>query len=244
MKNYMKWVGVLSVVGIMQALWSPAQDVVKASLALMPGYAESQEKGVLVDFVKAIAQEANRKIDIQVVPFTRSIADVIGGQVAFHMPLIQIPGNEKGTDEFDYSEETIFHVNFVLYTAKSKAIDKSNLAGLKVATDAAHVKYFPEIKQIEPITSLEGGLKMVDAGRLDAFVFADFACDPIVKQGDMKSLKRDLYKRFDVKAVLPKNGRGGDTDKMLTAAIEKMREKKTFDKIMGVVDAPYDNWQP
>lgn len=45
----------------------------KASLARMPVYALSQDKGVLVDFVKAIADVSKNKISIKVQPFASSI---------------------------------------------------------------------------------------------------------------------------------------------------------------------------
>jgi len=214
----------------------------KASIAQMPVYAESKDKGVLVDFVKALEKASGEKIEYQVVPFPRSMSDVQEKKVDFHMPLIQIPGSETGTDKFDYSTATIFHVNFTLYSNKKGDITPQNVGKSKVETEAAHTAYFgfPVIQSF----SLEGSLKKVDAGRIDAFIFADNASDPIIKKEKLSNIKRQLFKRFDVKVILPKGDRGGATDKFLSAAIDKLKKSGEFNKIMGVIDAPFDNWQP
>jgi ABC-type amino acid transport substrate-binding protein len=218
-----------------------AQDY-KASLAKMPVYAESKDKGVLVDLVKAIASEAGTKINLVVEPFARSINNVASGKADFHMPLIAIPDVDTATLGYDYSTETIFHVNFVLYTKKGSGVTKDKLSGLKVETDIAHLPYFNF--PIKGSSNLELSLKKVEAGRIDAFIFADFASDPLVKKNNFKNIKRDLYRVYDVKIVLPKNGRDGSTDKFLSETIGKMRANGSYDKIMSKIDVPYDNWQP
>ena len=214
----------------------------KASLANMPVYAESADKGVLVDFVKAISKVSGSPIKIEVVPFARSMENVISKQVDFHMPLIMVPNADEKKLNYDHSTETIFHVNFVLYSNKNKPLDLNKLSGLKLETDRAHTQYFPF--PIEPSSSLESSLKRVDAGRIDGFIFADFASDPIVKAEKLTNIKRQLYKVFDVKIILPKGGKGGETDKFLTSAISALRKNGEFDKIMGPIDQKYNDWQP
>jgi polar amino acid transport system substrate-binding protein len=213
-----------------------------ASLAQMPVYAESKDKGVLVDFTKALAAASGDTIKYQVVPFKRSMAAVIDGKVDFHMPLIQNPNIPEAKLPYDHSTATIFHVNFVLFSNKSKPLDMKNLGKYKIDTDAAHVAYFPF--KTNPSSNLESSLKKLNAGRIDGFIFADVASDPIVKKLKLSNLKRQLYKRFDVKIILPKGGKGGPTDQMISAAIGKMKKNGQFEKIMGVLDTPYNDWQP
>ncbi|MES1982042.1 MAG: transporter substrate-binding domain-containing protein [Pseudomonadota bacterium] len=214
----------------------------KASLAQMPVYAESKDKGVLVDFVKALEKVSGDRIEYQVVPFPRSMNDVQEKKVDFHMPLIQIPGTEIGTDKFDYSTETIFHVNFTLYSRKGLDITPATASKFKVETEAAHTDYFNF--PIAASTNIEGSLKKVDAGRIDAFIFADFASDPLIRQNKLTNIKRQLFKRFDVKVILPKGARGGPTDKFLSENIAKLIKNGDMARIMGPIDAPFDNWQP
>jgi len=213
-----------------------------ASLAKMPGYAESTEKGILVDFVKAISSESGEKIDLVVKPFARSINNVVTGKADFHMPLIAIPNVDTATLGYDYSTETIFHVNFVLYTKKGSDITIDKLKDSKVETDIAHLPYFDF-----PITgspNVESSLKKVNAGRIDAFIFADFASDPLIKKNNFTNIKRDLFKVYDVKIVLPQGSKGGKTDKFLSDIIAKLKANGMYNKIIGPIDGPYDNWQP
>lgn len=209
----------------------------RASLAQMPGYAESTEKGVLVDFVKAIERVSGDRIELQVVPFQRSMNDVQERKVDFHMPLIQLPGSESGTNDFDYSTETIFHVNFALYATKGRGVKADNVGSFKTETDQAHVVYFDF--PVAPSSNIEASLKKVNAGRIDAFIFADVASDPLVVANKLGNVERSLYKRFNVRAVLPRGGHGGPTDQFLSEAIAKLRASGEFDRIMGGIDQPF-----
>lgn len=210
----------------------------KASLAQMPVYAESMEKGVLVDLVKAIKKASGQDITYQVVPFARSMNSVETSEVDFHMPLIE-PLDMK-VAKFSLSTETIFHVNFILYTKKGSDITPGNLDGKNIETDLAHTPYFPF--KINASTSIESSLKKLDAGRIDGFIFADQATDPVLKNLKLVNVKRQLYKRFNVKIILPKAG-AAETDKFLSETIQKLRKDGEYDKIMSVLDMPYDNWQ-
>lgn len=207
----------------------------KASLAQMPVYAESKEVGVLVDFVKALSAVSKQPIAYEVVPFARSMAYVERGQVDFHMPLIQPIDMEKVG--FSLSSETIFHVNFVLYTRRDRPLDPALLAGKVIETDTAHTPYFPFA--IKPSSSIEGSLRRLDAGRIDGFIFADKATDPVLKATGLNNIRRQFYRRFDVKIVLPKGGTGGPTDLFLSQTIRKMRQTGQFQKILGPLDRPY-----
>lgn len=233
----------LSVAFIMALAVAPAAKAgsYQASLAQMPVYAESADKGVLVDLVKAIAKESGQSISIQVVPFKRSMDNVVNKKVDFHMPLIMNPTTDEKTLPYDHSTATIFHVNFVLYSNKAKPLDLNNLGQYKLETDAAHVQYFPF--KVEPTSNLESSLKKVNAGRIDGFVFADMASDPIVKSLKLGNIKRQLYKVFEVKIILPKGGKGGPTDKMLSDAVAKLQAKGEYVKIMGPIDQKYNDWQ-
>jgi hypothetical protein len=64
-----------------------AQTTLVASLAEIPGLADSNEEGVLVDIVKAIDEVWEEgTIEIIVAPFARSIQNVINGDADFHIP--------------------------------------------------------------------------------------------------------------------------------------------------------------
>jgi len=213
-----------------------------ASIANLPVLADTPDKGVLIDLVKAIEKESGIPIKREVAPFVRSMDAVINHRADFHLPLIMVPNADESKLEYDHATETIFHVNFVLYSNKNKPLDMSKLGSYKLETDRAHIQYFPF--PTEASSSLENSLKRVDAGRIDGFIFAALESDSIIKQDNLKNIHRSLYKTFDVKIILPKGGRGGETDKLLTSAIESLRKKGLYDKIMASVEQPYVDWQP
>lgn len=215
---------------------------INGSLAKMPIYAESKDKGVLIDLVKAVADVSKNNIDIKVLPFSASLNLVAYNKKDFHMPLIKNDIINQDELKYYYSTDTIFHVNFVIYCLKNKNINAQNIANFKVETDRAHIGYFP-FKTI-PSNSIEKSLEKVVNGEIDAFIFADFATDPYLKQIDSKNIKREFYKRFDSKIVLPKNKKGKQTDAMFIDALEKLRSTGRLQQIVGQIDAPYDNWQP
>lgn len=217
-----------------------AVDSMKASLAKMPVYAENNDKGVLVDFTKAMSKELGIPISYRVVPFARSMKNVIDKKVDFHMPLIKSPGYYGKELPYDHSTATIFHVNFVLYSTKANPLSKDQLKTAKIETDRAHTEYFP-FKTI-PSSCIECSLKKVVKGRIDAFIFADFATDGFAKS--MPEIHRQLYRVFDVKIILPKGGRGGPVDQALSRAIKGLKDKGEFQRIMGAIDLPYKDWQP
>lgn len=217
-------------------------EAYKTTLAQMPVYAESATKGVLVDFVKAMEKISDNTMSISVYPFSRSMNNVLKGNADFHIPLIKNDIIPEEKLPYSYSTETIFHVNFVLYTRKGSNVTPENLHLFNVETDRAHVDYFPF--KSNPAGQIDLSLKKLHRGRIDAFVFSDAATDVVLKELGFNDIKRTLYKRFDVKIILPKNDHGKKIDQMLTSTIQKLRASGEFDKIMGPIDLPYDNWQP
>ena len=65
-----------------------------------------------------------------------------------------------------------------------------------------------------------------------------------MKNIDNKAFKRELYKRFDVKIILPKSDKAKEIDTMLSDSIAKLRANGKYSQVIGPVDAAYDNWQP
>jgi polar amino acid transport system substrate-binding protein len=213
-----------------------------ATLAQMPVYAVSKTEGVLVDFIKALESVTGSTIDYDVTVFARSMNNVITGKKDFHIPLIKNDLIPEDKLPYSFSTETIFHVNFVLYTLKGSPVNLDNLSQYKVETDRAHVDYFP-FKTI-PSNSPDQSLNKLHIGRIDAFVFADNATDPVLKQLGFTNIQRRLYKKFDVKIILQKNERNKKIDDMLTEAIKKLRKSGKMAEIMDKIDKPYNNWQP
>ena len=232
---------ILSIVLILSSTIVYAADY-NATLGNMPVYAESKDKGVLVDLVKEIQKESGNSINIKVLPFASSLYMVQKNRSDFHIPLIKNDIVDVDKLPFTYSSETIFHVNFVIYSLKNKKIDINNLAQYKIETDRAHVAYFPF--KTNASNSISGSLSKINDGKIDAFIFADFATDPYLKESKFKNLSRELYKVFDVKMVLPKSAKAKQIDTMLSSSISNLKQSGKYQEIMGKIDLAYSDWQP
>ncbi len=79
---------------------------------------------------------------------------------------------------------------------------------------------------------------------IDAYIFADTATDPFLRELSYKNITRSLYKVFDVKIILSKDEDGQKMDKILSEAVQELRANGQLQKIEGGVDLPYNNWQP
>ncbi|QTA93058.1 hypothetical protein [Desulfonema magnum] len=164
------------------------------------------------------------------------------GKADFHIPLIKNPTVSEDSLDYDHSAETIFHVNFVLYSNKNKVLHKQRLKDYYIETDLAHTQYFDF--PIHPSSRIKSSLTKVNMGRTDGFIFADTASDPLIRKHNFKNIRRELYQVFEVKIVLPKGGQGGETDNILTSEIKKLRQSGRYENIMRSIDRPYDDWQP
>lgn len=218
----------------------------KASLAIMPQSAEIDENGnyygAYVELIRALDKLTSSKTEMDVVPFKRSISNLTSGRADYHIPLIKIPGVPESELPYSFSTETLFQVSFVLYTNKSHPIDAEKLRDYSLITDSAHTDFFPF--PIRGTACLPCAIKMVNAGRIDGFIFAQNEIDPIIRAQGLTNVHRQLYKNYDVKIVLPKGQRGKEVDAYFSEGIKILRERGEYDKLLAPVLLPYQEWQP
>ncbi len=215
-------------------------------MASMPLSAEIDEKGQIrgayVDLVRALDQLTGSKTNIIVVPFKRSILNLVEGKADFHIPLIEPPNTDLTVLPYAFSTQTLFQVAFVLYTHKNKVLDINNLGKYQIATDSAHTQFL-DFEAIG-ISCLSCTLKMVDAARLDGFIFAQNEIDPYIKELGLKNIHRQLYRNFDVKILIPKGAAGKKIDQYLTSGIQALKESGDYDTLLAPLVSPYREWQP
>ncbi len=235
-------------------------EPLRVSIPKMPVHAESHHKGVLVDFVKVLAKKLKRDIDIQVVPFSRSIYYVSTGKVDFHLPFIKpnieylIDKADLADEEIDiefkqhlhdfiYSDETIFHVNFVLYSHIDVPIDLNKIEDYKIETDSAHLPFLKGV--LLGSDCIICSLKKVQHKMTDGYIFADSSTDPLLQKNKsfLSSVKRDLYEKFAVKILFPNTEKGHELNKKVSAVIADMRLSGELTQLLSVVDFTYDDWQ-
>jgi len=221
-------------------------DALKASLATMPLSAEVDSngnfKGAYVDLIHAIDRLTGTSTHIVVTPFKRSIRNLVTGDADYHIPFIEPPNTDRSKLPYAFSTETLFQVAFVLYTNKERTLDTNNLAKYKIATELAHVSFFPF--PASGLSCLSCGLKMVESGRIDGFIFAQNEMDPFISKLGLKKIRRQLYKNFNVKILIPRNKKGKDIDHYFTSGIQTLRAQGVYDHLLAPLLMPYKDWQP
>ena len=220
-----------------------ARDL-KGSLPLIPPLVESKDNGILVDLLKAMAEEyKDGKITWEVYSFKKSMENVEKGRTDFHMPFVK-SNTYAGELPIMFSTEVIFKVVFVLYTNKNnKSINPGNARKYKIESDLGTMYLFDF--KVTGSPDLESSLKKVDAGKIDGWLFAMPESDGALKKLGLKNIKRQEFANYDVRIVLDNSTKGKEVDKIFTNLIGKLRANGKYQKIMApILDQRFDPWQP
>ena len=208
-----------------------ARDL-KASLGYVPLLAESPDKGILPDLIKAMDEiYTDGQITIEVFPSNRALDNVIKGTHDFFMPILKSDTMDPDKLPYKYSE-TLWTSIFVLYTNKNNTeINLNNLANYKIETNRAIADYFdfPTL----PFDNVESSLKKVDMGRIDGLIYGMSVTDPVLKSLNLKNIKRTNYKTYEGPIVVAKGPKGEEVESIILPLIKKLRQNGTFDKIMA-----------
>ena len=203
----------------------------KISVGKLPLYSESKDKGILIDVIKAMDEEyKDGKFIIEVYPFGRSIDNVRNGKADFHFPTIGKNIWSKETDIYEKelakqglkrSSCSLTKTHFALYTNSEKPkVDVTKLKDYKIETDSGHTIFFnPKVKGT---TCLPCSVKKLSKGRIDGLIFASREIGTMIKNGGYKNIKRQNFKIFGSKFILPAGKKGEEIDKLLSSLIEKM----------------------
>ncbi len=226
------------------------------SLPQRPGIAEKGPNGEiygsLVDLIIAIDNEyiGGKIIILGIYPFQHSIKNVIDGNADFHPIMIK----DKNPEGFVYSSERIAVLSDVLYTNSDKPrLDMGNLWKYRIDVGRGHANFFRKefLKSgnkppanINEVDRIMQGLLKVAFGRIDGFLMDMDSADSVLRKLRLKNIRRELYERKDVHAIVPLGPRGKEVDKILTKALGKLREKGHLKKLVYNLHKPWKDWQP
>jgi len=203
----------------------------KISVGKLPLYSESKDKGILIDVIKALDEEyKDGRFVIEVYPFERSINNVVTGDADFHFPTIGKNIWAKETDKYETdlldkglmrSSCSLTKPHFALYRKSDKPdIDVSKMQDYRVETDSGHTVFFN--KEMQGTTCLPCSVEKLSAGRIDGLVFASREIDFMIKDGGYKNIKRQNFKVFGSKFILPAGEKGEEINRLLSTLIERM----------------------
>jgi polar amino acid transport system substrate-binding protein len=222
------------------------QNNLKVSLPLMPPAIINANEGVFVDLIKAMKEDyKDGTIEIiGVYPFARSVENVISGTADIHIPITK--SLTDSLEKINYMESTvsIFTVPWVLYVNKDvKGLNANTVSKYKICTQRGN-NLFLDLK-VQEVNDIETGLKIVSAGRLDAFIFGMPPADMALKNSGIKNIRRIYYKNLPSVFLLQKSERGKEVDKILTKIIKSLKDKGIYQKIMRppFILEKYEDWQ-
>jgi polar amino acid transport system substrate-binding protein len=206
---------------------------VRGNLALVAPAVESHDKGVLVDLVKAIAEEyKDGQITWDVYPFAKTLTNVEQGRADFQMPLLHNPNISDDKLPFLVSTESLYRAVFVLYTNQdNKDINLTNLSKYNIETDMGHVAFFDF--KVTGSTSIESSLQKVSSGKIDGWIFSQSPSDQALKRLGLSNIKRWEYRKFDVTLVTPKTERGKEVNAALTKIISQLKASGKYNAILA-----------
>lgn len=213
------------------------------SLPYLPSLSESSERGILINLLNEMDQVYEGRIIIKgIFPFKRSMHNVFVGESDFHLPILLDPDMPKNKLGYSHSTTTIFHVVFAIYTKKGRALDMTKLSTYNIEVERAHVPLFSFT--VAPSSDIDHSLRMVNDGRIDAYIFAAKETDDVlIKLGLAKVIDRQFYKEYDVRAVLPEGIKGAETDKIISDILNKMKATGSLQDILSPINTYYQNWQ-
>lgn len=214
------------------------------TLGYLPVISEDNNKGILVNFLKAMQRAyPEGKISFEVLPFKRSLEGAINGKVDFHAPILKDPNKTPQELGFRYSDANVWNVIFALYTNRqNKEINIDNLSKYRIETDAAHVGFFgfPTI----PSSCIDCSLKKVNAGRIDGYIFAAMESDSVVKRLGLKNVRSVPFRTYEGKFVIPLGKHGAEVNRLLTLIVNRTKQNGDYEKTIGIITRYYKNWRP
>ncbi|MFH0974566.1 MAG: transporter substrate-binding domain-containing protein [Spirochaetota bacterium] len=225
-----------------------------ASLAQLPGLADTPDKGAFVDIVKAIDEVYTEgTIKIELYPFARSVNNVIAGKADFHIPTFRNLKIDQSKLPYGTVTEKMGKVRFVIYSNTDNPINKKMLDDAILNAKSGQFPYKIEgASGIEsqypfPVISTNDvtqGLRKVANKRIDALVWAQEEVDFTIKNLKLKNIRRELWQDFE-DAIIISKGPGGDRiNNILSDALRKLRASGKLEQLYSKIHRPYENWQP
>ncbi|MBC3933112.1 type 2 periplasmic-binding domain-containing protein [Undibacterium curvum] len=225
----------------------------KAGLGYLPSLAEKNGSGPFVDLLKAIEEVYPEvRIQIEVLPFARSMRNIELGLQDFHAPMMVSPYVDQEKLPYRFVKKPMGQVCHVLYSRKNATVSKEQLF-----TAVSHTVYPYRIEVIRgakeffnfpfPIaeaTYFEEGMNRVIKGQSDAFIAAQEEGDTILRGlSGKEQIHRSLLACWDDQIVIPKGPHGDEVDRILTEALNRLESSGRLKKLRQKIHGSYSDWQ-
>lgn len=228
---------------------APAADSpdLRAEAVLLPGLINSRDDGPFIDLVRAIGEAYGAgRLTIEAGPANRVYDSVSRGVADLGFPTINASPTVDPGLPFRYSTTPFGQVSFVIYSHRDRRVAYPDLQALARGANQLRVEG-PAVEwgfPVQPFSNFESALRKVEAGRIDAFLWAQEEADLVLRQLGLKTIHRELHGRFGDVFLLPRGPRGEFVDRVLTDAINKLRAGGRLEALYRRIHLPWDPWQP
>jgi polar amino acid transport system substrate-binding protein len=200
--------------------------------------------------LKAVGEETGNNFIIEAAPMARTIYLIENKQVDISGPGLWNPDlKNPPVLNHDIATTGLIKIPLVLYTNKNKPISidelkKGNAKNYKIEANATIFLILDF--QAQSTSSIDATLQKVANGTIDGFIETQSSGDPVLKNLNLKNIKREQYGKFDIVLRIQKGTKAGELDKVLTSGISKLKANGKFDKIMDtfIKQSTYIDWQP
>lgn len=225
-------------------LWN-APDIHGVAVYL-PVILENPNSGPFPDLLKTINKYyPEGTISISIEPVKRVYLDVNNKKADFRFPIMKVHEGADNFTPYQFSKEMLGMVSFVIYTFKDKPLSKENIQNHsnlnKYIIEAPPVNWGFSTKSV---VNLEQSLQKLNAGRIDAVIWAQEEADYIVKKYKLNQLRRAHFNDYPDVLFLSCNKRGDFVNAALSKAIIAARASGELQKAYSKVHKPYQDWQP
>jgi polar amino acid transport system substrate-binding protein len=212
----------------------------------LPGILENANTGPFPDLLKTINKYyPEGTISISIEPVNRVYLTANNKNADFRFPIMKISENADDFTPYQFSNEMLGKVSFVLYTFKGKPLNKEDI--FKVSNLTQYAIEAPPVNwgfSTKSVINLEQSLKKLNIGRIDALIWAQEEADYIIKKFKLSNIHRAHFDDYPDVLFLSCNKRGDFVNKALSKAIAAARASGELQKAYIKVHQPYQNWQP
>jgi polar amino acid transport system substrate-binding protein len=223
-----------------------------ATMAYLPGLAETPDEGAFVDLVKAIDDvytEGN--IIIEIYPFARSVENIIEGKADFHVPTLRNPAISEEDLPYRTVTERMGTVVFVVYShidniITRETIEEASAKGgeFPYEIDAPGGLEDNFLIPVVPSNDLTISFQKLQNKRIDAVLWAQEESDLTLRNLKLNMIWRSHYADFDDAIIIPKGPEGDETDRILSEALRELKASGRQEELYSKIHLPYDDWQP
>ena len=212
----------------------------------LPLILEQADQGPFADLIKVINKYyPEGKISITIKPVKRIYWDIINRRADFGMPTMKLNELQEATLPTQFSHEALGKVTFVVYSNKNNIIKKADLFDNQKATnlniEAPPVNWGVPV---HAVIALEQSMKKLNAGHLDAVIWAQEEADYEINKLHLNNIHREYFNDYPDMFFMSCSKRGDFVNQALSKAIKAAALSGELQKAHDKVHRSYVDWQP